>query len=144
MEGPKFTVSVSSDVPYRQLNSLRSVLADTAVVQEEKQRVFTGVEWAAIVVILKVTGAGAVAAGSILALARQINSWRNDAKRNVSGLPAFFQRPNQPELNLATATDGEVRDWLVAAAAGKEVPEWMATATDEQVRVWLKRQLNQE
>jgi hypothetical protein len=140
---PKVTVNISPGVSDEQLESLRSVLHHEAFVQEETHRVITGVEWAAIIVALKVTGAGAGAAAGILALAREINKWRRELSQDNE--PAvFFQRPNQPQLNLATATDKEVRNWLATAAADEEVPEWMATATDEDLRIWISRRLNQE
>jgi hypothetical protein len=143
-EDPIITVNVSSEMPDDLLTSLRAVLRSEAVVQDEKRRVFTGVEWAALIVILKVTGAGAGAAAGIVALGRQINAWRRDARRASKEPPGFLERPNQPQLDLATATDAEVRNWLVAAAANREVPEWLATATDEQVRAWLAQQLNHQ
>src|SRR3712207_63699 len=128
MQGePKVTLRVSSDIPDTQMESLRSMLRNEAAVQgvqEESRRVLTGVEWAAIIIALKVTGAGASAAAGILTLASAINKWRRQASKGNVGPEAFLQRPNQPQLNLATATDEEVRNWLATAAANAEVPEW--------------------
>jgi hypothetical protein len=142
---PKLTLSVSSDISENQLEELRSVLRNEAAVQgvQEETRRITGVEWAAIIIALKVTGAGAGAAAGILNLANAINKWRRQASKNDAGPEAFFIRPNQPQLNLATATDKEVRNWLATAAADAELPQWMATATDEEVRVWISRRQGQ-
>jgi hypothetical protein len=136
---PQFTVKISSMVPDGQRESLQSVFQHRTAVQQETDRV---IEWAVIIVALKVTGAGAGAAASILSLAREINKWRHEARQADVEPDVKFEGVGQPTLDLATATDEQVRNWIAAYATNEEVPEWLATATDEEVRIWISRRLD--
>lgn len=110
-QNPSFSVSIATDLPTDDRDALLQTLHDHADLQESKSRAL-GPEWIVFVAIMKDVGVIAGAAAAVVKLANEINTWRRNTRQGGAEPNVQLQRPNQPPLNLATATDEEVRAWL--------------------------------
>ncbi len=106
-----FTLECSPDEREALVTALRSAGAD---VQQQPVR---DVDWQTIVVLFD--NIGKVASGATAAIvlaekvAEKLNAWRASQRRSGKTPRGTLRRPGQPPLDLATATDDEVLQWLL-------------------------------
>jgi hypothetical protein len=76
----------------------------------------------ALTVVAIMKGVGAVAGGvtaaagatkAVMELAEKINQWRSDARARGHNPAGQLERSGRRPLDLATASDQEVLDWLL-------------------------------
>jgi hypothetical protein len=108
---PLFSIAVSSELPEAETQTLLEALRAELDIQEPAHRTLPP-EWITFVAIMKDIGIVAGAGAAVLRLVNEINTWRHNARRRGVEPKAQLYRPNQPPLDLATATDEEVRRWL--------------------------------
>ncbi|NWG21741.1 MAG: hypothetical protein HXY39_15655 [Chloroflexi bacterium] len=103
-----FSVNVPADQIETLLPILRDVAADVQIAPSKE------LDWQTVVVIME--GVGKVAGGitAVMILAEKLNAWRKALRQQGRTPEGRLKRPGQPTLDLATATDQEVLEWLIA------------------------------
>lgn len=109
-ETPICRIVLSPDVPPDEVESLSTSLQLTAAtVQRTTSRVFGADDLALVITIL--VGMGQLAEYGVK-LAKAINSWRRSARQKGIEPQGRLERPGHPPLDLNTATEDEVEEWL--------------------------------
>ena len=115
----RFSVSISSDLPADERETLLLALRTHADLQETEPRDPVTI---ALTVVAIMKGVGAVAGGvtaaagatkAVMELAEKINEWRHGVRARGGSPNARLERPGRPPIDLATASDQEVLEWLL-------------------------------
>ncbi|MGQ9529680.1 MAG: hypothetical protein ACUVUA_18370 [Chloroflexus sp.] len=109
------TLSFSIDIPPDESETLRLALQSAGCnVQTSARRDF---DWQTLVVVVRDIGeiAGSVAAtvAALEKIADKINEYREKQRQQGKPPQGTLRRPGQPPLDLATATDQQVLQWLL-------------------------------
>jgi hypothetical protein len=104
-------VVLSAELPAAEVEFLASSIQLTsAKVQKTTSRAFGADDLALLITIL--VGIGQLAEYGI-SIAKAINSWRRQARQKGLEPQGKLERPDHPPLDLNTATDEEVEEWLL-------------------------------
>lgn len=109
MNKTAFSVAVSPKVPAAERESLLLILEPHATVKEAESR---AIEWAVFIAIVKDIGVVAGTAAALIKLANEIITWRKSAKTRGVEPEVKLQHPDKETLNLSTATDEEINEWI--------------------------------
>lgn len=103
--------SFTLDMPPDERDTLILLLRSAgAQVQEAPTR---EMDWQTIVAVIDAVGTVAKTASTLIDLAHKLNEWRASLRRQGKTPHGRLRRPDQPPLDLATATDEEVLQWLL-------------------------------
>ncbi len=112
-EIPLCSIVISSQVPTDEIESLETSLRMNSIeVQKSPSRIIGADD---IVLIATVLGGAAAAANLIdysIKAARAINNWRRKLREKGIEPEGKLEHPDRPSLDLTTATDEEVEEWL--------------------------------
>jgi hypothetical protein len=109
-EIPLCTVVLSSELPLNEVEALSTSLHLTsAKVQRTTSRAF-GADDLALVITIAV-GIGQLAEYGIK-IAKAISDWRRKARQQGIEPQGQLERPDHAPLDLQTATDEEIEEWL--------------------------------
>jgi hypothetical protein len=110
-ERPLFVLSISNELPIEEQERLLSLLRGTDELSSQPQSSFSP-DWVEFLIILKDVGTIAGATASLITLANQINTWRRSVRQCDFNPKVRLRRPRRPQIDLSTATDEEVTEWL--------------------------------
>ena len=109
-EIPLCNLIISSEVPTEDIESLaESIKLTSAQVQKNASRV-VGIDDIALLITIAV-GVGQLTEYGIK-VAQAINRWRDKARQQGIEPQGRLEHPNRPPLDLTTATDEEIEEWL--------------------------------
>jgi Sec-independent protein translocase protein TatA len=109
-EKPVCNVVLSSEISDDAVESLTtSIELTSAKVQRTTSRA-VGIDDVAIVITILV-GIGQLTEYGVK-LAKAIISWREQARQKHTVIKGQLQRPDQPPLDLQSATDNDIEEWL--------------------------------
>ena len=109
-EIPLCNLIISSEVPKEEIESLaESIKLTSAQVQKNESRV-VGIDDIALLITIAV-GVGQLTEYSIK-IAQAINRWRRKARQQGIEPQGRLEHPNRLPLDLTTATDEEIEEWL--------------------------------
>ncbi len=109
-EVPFVSLVISSNTPDDEVESLlSSIRLTSANVQQLEKRAFIADDIIALITVA--VGVGQIAEYGIK-IAKAINSWRHKAKEKEIQVEVKLERPDRASLDLNTATDKEVEEWL--------------------------------
>ena len=109
-EVPFVSLVISSNMPDDEVESLlSSIRLTSANVQQLEKRAFIADDIIALITVA--VGLGQIAEYGIK-IAKAINNWRRKAKEKGIQVEVKLERPDRSSLDLNTATDEEVEEWL--------------------------------
>lgn len=106
---PNFKLAISSNTSTYERELLLSALRSVATIQTPEYRTF-GID--DYIVIVTVVGKTAGTLVALAKLAEQINTWRRNARERGVQTEGKLQRPGQSPLDLKSATDEEIQEWV--------------------------------
>jgi len=108
---PVCRIVLSSDLPQDEIESLSSSIELTsAQVQKTTSRALGADDLALLITIT--VGIGQLAEYGIK-IAQAINHWRSKARQKGLNIKGKLERQEHPTLDLGTATEEEIREWLL-------------------------------
>ena len=109
-EVPFVSLVISSNTPDDEVESLlSSIRLTSANVQQLEKRAFIADDIIALITVA--VGLGQIVEYSIK-IAKAINNWRRKAKEKGIQVEVKLERPDRKSLDLHSATDEEVEEWL--------------------------------
>jgi hypothetical protein len=112
-EIPLVTIVISSQLPPDEIESLETSLGMSSIkVQKSPSRILGADD---IVLVATVVGGIAATAQLIdysIKVAKAINNWRLKLREKGIEPKGKLKHPDRPSLDLSTATDEEVEEWL--------------------------------
>jgi hypothetical protein len=106
-----FAISFAPGLPDADQQALLAVLRANGEVQQPAQK---GLDWATFVVIMEQAGKVAGGAVALAKLAEQIYTWAQAARKRGAVPRARLERPGQPPLDIASASQEQILAWLLA------------------------------
>ena len=113
-EIPLCSIVISSQIPVDEIESLETSLSllSSVNVQKSSKRIVGADD---IVFIATVVGGAAATANLIdysIKVAKAIKSWRKKLREKGIEPKGKLEHPKRPYLDLSTATDEEIEEWL--------------------------------
>ncbi|MDZ8186805.1 MAG: hypothetical protein RMX96_18390 [Nostoc sp. ChiSLP02] len=112
-EIPLCTIVISSQLPPNEIESLETSLEMNSIkVQKSPSRIIGADD---IVFVATVIGGIAATANLIeysIKVAKAINNWRQKLREKGTEPKGTLEHPKRPPLDLSTATDEEIEEWL--------------------------------
>jgi hypothetical protein len=109
-EVPFVSLVISSNMPDEEVESLlSSIRLTSAKIQQLEKRAFIADDIIALITVA--VGLGQIAEYGIK-IAKAINNWRRKAKEKGIQVEVKLERPDREPLDLNTAADEEVDEWL--------------------------------
>lgn len=108
---PTFAIELAPTFPAVERETLLALLRPRVEALQEVP--VKGVDWQSIVVIIAAVETVAGGSKALLELATAVLEWRTRLRAQGTPPQARFKRHGQPDLELATATDQKVLEWLL-------------------------------
>ncbi|MDM9586176.1 hypothetical protein [Nostoc sp. GT001] len=112
-EIPLCSIVISSQLPSNEIESLETLLGMSSInVQKSPSRILGADD---IVFVATVVGGIAATANLIeysIKVAKAINNWRRKLREKGIEPKGTLEHPVRPSLDLSTATDEEIEEWL--------------------------------
>lgn len=119
MQPASFSIAFAADVePADREVLLLSVRANAREVQEASSKSF---DWQTFVVIMEEAGKVAGGTVALIALGKHLYQATRALRKRGATPKAQLTRPGQPMLDLATASEQELLDWLLASKVDERV-----------------------
>ncbi len=106
---PLCSLTVENLTPAEKEELLSAIKLTSVQIQSEPERVLGVDDVAGAIVLL---GVVAQLAEQSIKVAKAIIKWRRDRKKAGKKITGKLQPPGRPPLNLETATDEEIEEWL--------------------------------
>ncbi|WP_298816108.1 hypothetical protein [Chloroflexus sp.] len=104
-------LSFTLDLPPEERETLMALIRSAGIdAQAPKLR---DTDWQTIIAIIGGIGTVASSISALIELADKLNTWRTTMRRQGKTPHGRLRRSGQPPLDLATATDEEVLQWLL-------------------------------
>lgn len=112
-ETPLVSIVISSQLPPDVIESLETSLSLASVNVQNSQNRVVGVD---DIVLVATVVSGAAATAQLLdysiKVAKAINNWRKKLREQGIEAKGKLEHPKRPPLDLNTATDEEIEEWL--------------------------------
>ena len=109
-EKPLCSIVISSDMPKDEIESLSSAIELTSAKVQKTTSRAVGLDDIALLISIAV-GIGNLTEYGIK-VAKAINNWRQQAREKGIEPQGKLQHPQRPDVDLTTATDEEIEEWL--------------------------------